>query len=189
MFAARLIAAASVLLAAMPASAHTLGASGAGFAAGFAHPAGGLDHLLAMVAVGLWAAQSGGRALWTVPAAFMGAMLLGGAMGLAGVALPGIELGIGASVMVLGLLVALAVRAPAALSMAVVGVFALFHGHAHGAEMPEAAAPVLYALGFFLATGLLHASGLAGAFLVRNAQLVRVAGCAIALSGVVLLLG
>lgn len=179
--------------AAIPAAAHTLGARGAGFAAGLGHPLGGLDHLLAMVAVGLWAGQRGGRALWAVPAAFMAAMVLGGVLGMAGIGLPGVELGILASVLVLGGLVALRFRPPVWAGMAVVGLFAVFHGHTHGAEMPEATSPVLYAAGFLLATGILHLSGIAMAQVAAAAlsrhggKLVRAGGAAIAASGAALM--
>lgn len=179
--------------AALPAAAHTLGAEGGGFAAGLSHPVGGLDHLLAMVAVGLWAAQTGGRAVWTVPAAFMAAMVAGGGIGLLGLGLPGVELGILASLLALGGLVALKVRPPVGVGSAVVAAFALFHGHAHGAEMPEAAAPELYAAGFLVATGILHLAGIAAARVAAKAwagrgdALVRAGGGGIAAVGAVLL--
>src|SRR5579863_3698485 len=111
----------------------------AGLTAGFAHPLSGLDHVLAMVAVGLWAAQLGGRALWLVPASFVGFMTLGGALGMAGVHLPMVEAGILASVLILGILIAAAAQLPLAASVAVTGLFAIFHGHAHGTEIPLAA--------------------------------------------------
>lgn len=176
--------------AAIPAAAHGLGVHGAGFAAGLAHPVGGLDHLLAMVAVGLWAAQRGGPAVWALPAAFMAAMILGGVLGMAGLLLPGVEPAIAASVLMLGTLVSMTVRPPAPIGMAVVGTFAVFHGHAHGAEMPTATAPALYAIGFLLATGVLHAVGVAAvraattAFPSRGGRLVRAGGGAIAAAGV-----
>lgn len=173
------------------AQAHTGHADGAGFGHGFAHPFAGLDHLLAMVTVGLWAAQRGGRALWAVPASFMGMMLVGGLLGMNGVALPSVELGIAASLVVLGSLVALAVRPSAAVGAAIVGAFALFHGHAHGAEAPEAAAPALYAAGFVAATAVLHLIGIAGfrsaAVAKAGSVLVRLAGAAVAASGVAML--
>jgi urease accessory protein len=173
-------------LASGPASAHTLGAHGAGFAAGFSHPLLSLDHLLAMVAVGLWAAQLGGRAMWQVPAAFVGALALGAVLALAGVAVPAVEPGILASLLVMGLLIAFAVRLPAAVGTALVAVFAVCHGHAHGTEMPMAATPLLYGAGFVLATTALHvlgvALGWAGARLVSPA-LTRAAGAAIATAG------
>jgi urease accessory protein len=173
-------------LASGPAAAHTFGAEGAGFAAGLGHPLFGADHLLAMVAVGLWAAQLGGRAVWQVPAAFVVALVAGALLALAGVGLPAVEPGIMASVLVLGLLVAGAVRLPAAAGMALVGLFALCHGHAHGAEMPAAADPALYGLGFVLATGFLHALGLALGFVAARQAApaaARCAGAAIAVAG------
>lgn len=176
----------AMALASGPAASHTFGAEGAGFTAGLGHPLFGPDHLLAMVAVGLWAAQLGGRAIWQVPAAFVVALSLGAGLALAGVALPAVEPGIMASVLVLGLLVAGAVRLPAAAGMAVVGLFALCHGHAHGAEMPAAAHPLLYGLGFVLATIALHAVGvalgLAAARLAAPAA-SRYAGAAVAAAG------
>lgn len=172
------------------AQAHTLGGSGAGFVAGFAHPLGGLDHVLAMVAVGLWAAQLGGRATWQVPLAFVATMAVGGMLGFSGVALPSVELGIAGSLLVLGAMVAAAVRLPVALGAGLVGFFALFHGHAHGAEMPAIASAGLYAFGFMLATALLHAAGLvAGLGLKHRAAewVVRLGGAGVAAAGVVLL--
>jgi urease accessory protein len=160
------------------------------FRAGAAHPLMGMDHILAMVAVGLWAAQLGGRARWLVPAAFVGVMALGGALGRSGVVMvPGVEQGIAASVLVLGLLIAAAVRLPVAASMALVGGFAVFHGFAHGAEMPTAAGGLGYGAGFVTSTALLHAAGvglglLAGKF---SARVPRLAGWGIAAAGVVML--
>jgi urease accessory protein len=169
--------------------AHAPGAGEAGLAAGFAHPLFGLDHVLAMVAVGLWASQLGGRAVWLVPASFVGVMALGAALGAVGT-LPAVELGIVGSLLVLGALVATATRLPAATGAALVAVFALFHGHAHGAEMPEGAA-ALFAVGFIAATALLHGIGLAaGLYLQRAASgwLVRAGGAAVAATGLVLLI-
>ncbi len=142
-----------------------------------------------MVAVGLWAAQRGGAALWALPAAFVTAMIGGGLLGMNGVDLPAVELGIAGSVIALGALIALQSRLPLAASVAAVALFALFHGHAHGAEMPEAAQPLLYGLGFALATALLHGTGVAAALAVRGrtgALLVRAAGALIGLGGVAL---
>lgn len=173
---------------ALPAAAHAHTGEGAthGFLHGLEHPVFGMDHLLAMVAVGIWAAQVGGSARWLVPGTFLAVMGLGGALGMAGVALPMIEPGISASVLLLGLLVAFAVRLPLAASMALVGVFAVFHGHAHGAEMPVDASGVTYAAGFLLATAGLHVAGIAFGELVQRAateKLVRAAGVAIAAAG------
>jgi len=173
-------------------NAHTGAGPADGFSHGFAHPWGGWDHLLAMLAVGLWASQLGGRALWSVPCAFVGVMALGGLLGMAQLALPGIELGILASVLVLGVLVAAAARLPLAVSASIVGIFALFHGLAHGLEMPAGSSGAGYALGFVLATLLVHALGLAlGLGFQRLAQpgLVRLAGAACACWGLVLALG
>lgn len=170
------------------AQAHTLGAHGAGFAAGVAHPFLGLDHLLAMVAVGLWAAQRGGRALWAVPLAFIGMMAFGALLALAGVALPGVEAGIAVSVLILGLLIASSARLPVLASMLLVGAFAVFHGHAHGAELPQTASVALYGLGMMAATAALHGLGigLGLAFKRLPGMALRVAGSAIAAAGAVI---
>ena len=130
------------------------------FWSGFTHPFGGLDHVLAMIAVGLWAAQRGGSALWAWPAAFVGVMLAGGALGLAGIALPAIEPAIAASIVVLGVMVAFKARVPVLGGAVLIGAFALFHGNAHGLEAPGGGA-VAFAAGFALATAALHAIGLA----------------------------
>lgn len=172
------------------AMAHTgLGTPG-GFASGFSHPWLGLDHLLTMLAVGIWARQQGGKATWAIPSAFLGAMLVGGALALKGVHLPGVEQGIAASVMITGLVVAMALRLPTAVGMLLVGVFAIFHGHAHGSEMPLAADATGYAAGFLLATAALHGLGVAiGACAGRlSAWLVRVIGAAVAIGGACLAL-
>lgn len=164
-----------------------------GFAGGFVHPLGGLDHLLAMVAVGLWAIQHGGRrALWLLPLSFVLPMAGGFALALAGIALPGVEAGIALSVLILGLLVAFAVRPPLPAAMAVTAVFALLHGHAHGSEMGDASHALLYAGGMVLATALLHAGGLVAARLAQQVAmpaLTRVAGAAVAVAGIVILVG
>lgn len=180
-----------------PALAHTGVDSGAGFVTGFAHPFGGLDHLLAMLAVGLWAVQYAVRAqtklaLWLLPAAFVLPMALGFALGFAGIALPGVETGIALSVLILGLAVAAAARPPLVAAITVTALFALFHGHAHGSELPHAEMAVSYAGGMLLATALLHGLGLAGATLaqrIRLPVLTRAAGAAVALAGIVILVG
>ena len=158
------------------------------FSAGFAHPFTGFDHLLAMIAVGFWAAQLGGRARWLVPSAFLAAMIAGAALGRAGFAFSGTEQLIAASVLVLGILIATAARLPLPASMALVGVFALFHGFAHGAEMPATAAALQYGLGFVATTALLHAAGLALGLLGARlpARAAKLAGLAIAACGVAL---
>lgn len=176
-----------ILAAALPgvAAAHTgLGDIG-GFASGFAHPLLGADHLLAMLAVGVWARQQGGRAVWAIPTAFVAAMLLGGALALNGVGLPFVEQGIAVSVVLMGLVVATALRLPTVVGAGLVGLFAIFHGHAHGSEMPLAASAAGYAAGFVVATALLHGLGVLAADLGRRgpALLVRAAGACVALSG------
>jgi urease accessory protein len=173
-------------LAAGPALAHVGVGSTASFAAGVAHPFSGLDHIAVMVAVGLWAALKGGRALWVWPSAFVGVMLVGGALGMAHVAVLFVEPGILASVVVLGLLVALAVDLPVWTGAAVVAVFALLHGHAHGTEVVETVGGVEYMAGFALATASLHAIGIGFALTMRRAHLrplIRVAGIACVLIG------
>jgi urease accessory protein len=172
------------------AHAHTGHGATNGFFNGAGHPIGGLDHLLAMIAVGLWAAQMGGRAVWAVPSAFVGVMALGGVLGMSGVGLPFVEQGILLSVVVLGVLIAAAVtKMPLAASAAVVGLFALFHGHAHGTEMPANTSGMFYGIGFAVSTVLLHAAGIGlgvGMKKVANEKWVRVAGAAVVAAGVCL---
>lgn len=143
-----------------PAMAHITNASGAGFAGGVSHPFSGLDHVLAMVTVGLWASQLGRPAYWVLPLTFPVVMATGAVLGIAGVPLPWVEIGIAASVIVLGLMVALALKPSLAISMALIGLFALMHGHSHGTELPQATSPLAYGAGFLIATVLLHAIGL-----------------------------
>jgi urease accessory protein len=160
-----------------------------GFSHGLTHPAAGLDHLCTMIAVGLWAAQMGGRAIWAVPAAFVCIVLLGGAFGIMGTHFPFIEPGIGLSVLILGVLIAAAVRLPLPASIVIGGMFALCHGHAHGAEMQESMSGLAYAGGFILATGLLHASGIGLGIAIERvaaSRFVRFAGATIALCGITL---
>lgn len=173
-----------MLLAAPAVLAHGEGvhAHGAGLIAGLAHPFSGLDHLLAMLAVGMWAAQQGGRALWALPLTFVGVMALGGALGVAGVALPGMEAGILLSVLALGLLVATGTRWTLQLACTTVGVFALFHGAAHGLEMPLTASPVGYGIGMLAATALLHTGGVLAGVKLRVGVL-RIAGAAVSIAG------
>lgn len=182
----RTIALVSLCLFAGTASAHP-GHAAAGFAGGLAHPFLGLDHLLAMISIGLWAAQQGGRALWAVPAAFVGTMGLGGALAWSGWALPHVETAIALSVLVLGLLIATQQRASGIVGMGIAGVFALFHGYAHGLDIPQSASPMLYALGFVVATAFLHGVGIAGSLAGRHAM--RLAGIGIAATGLALVLG
>jgi urease accessory protein len=165
------------------AEAHILLGTSHGFTAGFLHPLTGWDHLLAMFAVGLWAAQHRGRSLWLIPLSFVSVMLLGGILGLAGVSVPGAELAIAISVLILGGLVATMTQFRPTLSVAVVGLFAIFHGYAHGHEMPAAAAALPFSVGFVLATALLHGLGLAaGLVLQEKPRMLRWAGAAIAAS-------
>ena len=187
----RIALVALLLLAATPAFAHVGIGDSSGFTAGFDHPLSGLDHMTVMIAVGLWAALKGGRALWVWPAAFVGVMLVGAALGMAHVPIPFVEPGILASVVALGLLVALAVDLPVGTGAAIIGLFALFHGHAHGTEVPETASGIEYMAGFALATALLHAAGIGAVVLVgvRFRSVVRIAGAACAAVGVSLIAG
>jgi len=153
-----------LLLAASPAFAHVGIGETSGFAAGFGHPLAGLDHITVMIAVGLWAALKGGRALWVWPATFVGVMLVGGTLGMAHVAVPFVEPGILASVVALGLLVALAVDLPVWTGALIIGAFAVLHGHAHGTEVPATASGIEYMAGFAFATALLHGVRIAGRF-------------------------
>lgn len=174
-----------MMAAAMPSAvwAHAGTGTASGLWVGISHPFSGLDHLLAMVAVGIWAAQSGGRSVWVIPATFVSLMLGGGAAALAGWPLPCVEQGISVSLLVLGLLIASACRMNVWVSTIIVGFFAVFHGHTHGAEIPLASGALIYSAGFALASALLHGLGIGGALLIRQ-QLSRLAGIAIALSGV-----
>ncbi|AJC83688.1 HupE/UreJ family protein (plasmid) [Rhizobium etli bv. phaseoli str. IE4803] len=189
-----LLALAAVALPAV-ASAHPAVGEAAGFSHGFAHPLSGLDHVLAMVMVGVLAFQLGGRALWLLPATFIMVMAIGGALGVAGVNVPFVEIGIAFSVIVLGTVVALNVRAPLAAALGMVGFFATFHGHAHGAEMPEDAAGAAYAAGFMIATALLHVAGLSLGYVISRAGerqgvfVTRAAGGIATIAGVGILAG
>jgi len=157
------------------------------FLAGLTHPVLGLDHLLAMVSVGVVSAQIGGRAIWTVPATFVIVMALGGLFGLLDVGLGAIEYGIAFSVLALGMAIAADRRLPVVVAMIAVGIFAVFHGYAHGAEMPEVAAPVRYAAGFLLGTAVLHLVGVLvgdiSQHYARGKQLLRAAGALVAAAG------
>ncbi|HEU5018455.1 MAG TPA: HupE/UreJ family protein [Pseudolabrys sp.] len=158
-------------------------------AAGFAHPLSGVDHLLAMIGVGLWAAQLSGRAIWTLPLGFMSALVVGGILGIIGAPVPLVEPGILGSLVTIGLAIALAWRVHAAAGFALVAAFALLHGYAHGAEMPQSASALSYALGFLVATGLLHLTGIGMGLLARHLRqplLIRGAGAAISAVGMIL---
>lgn len=168
------------------ARAHVTGGEAAGFLAGLRHPVSGLDHVLAMVSVGIWGAQLGPPAVWLLPVAFPMMMAFGGFLGLAGVPLPGVEIGIAVSAILLGLAVAREARPKLAAAVALVAFFAVFHGHAHGTELPAGQNGLLYSIGFVVATGCLHAAGIAiglvGRFRVGRVAL-RVAGAAVAAAG------
>jgi urease accessory protein len=180
-----------VLLLAGAADAHTGHGAVSGLAAGFSHPLGGLDHMLAMIAVGVLGFQLRGRAMWALPATFVAMMVAGGLLGLGGVALPLVELGIVGSGIVLGLVIALGRRLPVAAAAPLVGAFAIFHGHAHGAEMPAGASMWEFGVGFVAATILLHGAGMALARSVEKAGTqfamfaTRISGAAIAAAGLV----
>lgn len=190
-----LAAALAVTTVSTAAFAHPGHVEASGLAAGFAHPIGGLDHILAMVGVGLFAWILKGRALWLVPAAFVAMMAIGGVLGMFQVPVPMVELGIALSIVVIGALVALGKSIPVAAAMAIVGVFAIFHGHAHGAEMPAAMSGVAYGIGFMAATALLHAAGLGVGFAIgkageaRGFQVARAGGAAMAAFGVAIVVG
>ena len=165
------------------AQAHPGHADVGGLTLGLSHPIGGLDHLLAMLAVGLWGAQLGGRARWLMPVLFVAFMLVGAGLGMKGLALPGVEQGIVASVVVLGLLLLWAGRLPLAPGAALIAVFALAHGLAHGTEMPVSTDALLYMAGFAISTALLHLAGM-GVGSLRSGWLSRIIGAAIAVAGV-----
>jgi len=175
-----------------PAIAHPSSASAASFSAGVAHPFSGLDHFTAMVAVGLWAALKGDRALWAWPTTFIGVTVFGGVLGMARVAVPFVEPGILVSVVVLGLAVALAINLPVLVGAAIVGIFALLHGHAHGTEVADKINGLEYMVGFALATATLHALGISlalGAELGSARPVIRLAGATCIAVGVGLLSG
>lgn len=164
-----------------------------GFLSGLVHPVLGYDHLLAMLSVGILSAQIGGRAIWTVPATFVGVMAVGGALGLIDIGLTATELGIAASLVLLGSIIAAERSLPVRLAMLGVGFFAIFHGYAHGAEMPTTAEPVLYAFGFLTGTALIHIAGLIIGDIAKHYErgkiILRVGGGLIALVGVLFIAG
>jgi urease accessory protein len=175
-----------LLSSARPALAHAQKGEAAGFLTGFLHPISGLDHVLAMVAVGLWGAQLGAPAIWLLPVAFPMVMAMGGMLGLLGVPLPGIEYGIAASAILLGIAVMLEARPPLAVAATLVGFFAVFHGHAHGTELSPGQSALFYSMGFVIATGSLHAVGITIGTVHRwpwGQSLLRVAGAAVTLGG------
>ena len=177
----------TILLSAQTAFAHSQMDKAVGFLTGVRHPISGLDHVLAMVAVGLWGAQLGSPAIWILPVAFPMVMAIGGMFGLMGVPLPGIEYGIALSAMLLGAAVMFEIRPPIGVAAALVGFFAIFHGRAHGTELPPGQSVLLYSMGFVIATGCLHALGIGVGTVHRWAwghKLLRVAGALVAGGGV-----
>lgn len=170
--------------------AHQAGGEASGFMAGLRHPVSGIDHILAMIAVGLWGAQLGPPAVWLLPVTFPLVMAVGGTLGLVGVKIPGIEIGIALSAIGLGAAVLFEARPKLAIAAVLVGFFAIFHGHAHGTELPANANAVLYSIGFVIATGLLHAAGIAIGFIHRwpaGKTALRVSGAVIAMAGLTFL--
>ncbi|HEY3901600.1 MAG TPA: HupE/UreJ family protein [Chthoniobacter sp.] len=188
----RLILLSLLLLLPVTVHAHAEKGTIGGFVSGFMHPLTGWDHIAAMVAVGLWGAYLGAPAMWLLPVIFPVVMSFGGALGVLGVPMPGVEVGIALSGVALGLMVAFAARPPLWVAAVLVGVFAIFHGHAHGKEMPISANAMTYAVGFVIATGLLHLSGIALGLLVKwpwGRVMVRATGVAIAGVGCLFLFG
>ena len=174
------------LLLTSTASAHSEVGVAGGLVSGLLHPVFGVDHLVAMVAVGLWGAQLKKPAIWLLPITFPVVMAFGALLGLAGVGLPAVEYGIACSALMLGLAVAFRIRPPIAIAAILVASFAIFHGHAHGTEVPEAANPLAYGVGFVLSTGLLHLSGILIGLLVRwpwGERVVQICGAAVAAVG------
>ncbi|MBE2241412.1 MAG: HupE/UreJ family protein [Burkholderiaceae bacterium] len=182
----RLLAAAVVATVSAPALAHVEAGQATGLLSGFLHPISGLDHVLAMVAVGLWGAILGTPAIWVLPIAFPLVMAMGALLGFLGVPLPGVEYGIAASAILLGAAVAFEVRPPVAFAALLVGVFAIFHGYAHGSELPPGQSALLFSMGFVIATGALHAVGIGiGALKGRvwGGAVLRAAGSMVAAGG------
>jgi urease accessory protein len=176
----------TVVLLAVPASAHEQQGQAAGLVAGLRHPVSGLDHVLAMVAVGLWGAQLGAPAIWVLPIAFPLVMAMGAMLGFLGVPVPGIEVGIAASGILLGAMVMFEARPPLVVAALLVGFFAIFHGHAHGTELPPGRSVLLYSLGFVMATGGLHATGIGIGAVHRwrwGRRSLRAAGAMVAAGG------
>jgi urease accessory protein len=166
--------------------AHAESGRAEGFLAGLHHPISGLDHILAMVSVGLWGAQLGAPAIWLLPVTFPVVMAFGGMLGLMGVPLPGIEVGIATSGILLGLAVLTEWKPPLGVAAVIVGIFAIFHGHAHGTELPAGASGMLYSIGFVMATGLLHATGISIGLIHRwdwGRVALRVTGGIVAIAG------
>ncbi len=184
------VMAATLLLWGSPALAHIEGGQAAGFLTGLGHPWSGFDHVLAMIAVGLWGAQLGNPANWLLPVTFPMVMSLGALLGLLGIPLPGVEIGIACSAILLGAMVLGELRPRLIAAALLVGFFAIFHGHAHGTELPPGQSGLLYSMGFVIATGILHGLGIALGLIQRwpGGQLVlRGAGAVIAVAGMTFL--
>lgn len=172
--------------------AHSEGGVAGGFFSGFTHPIAGWDHVVAMVAVGLWGAFLGAPAIWLLPVVFPLVMAFGAVLGILGVPVPAVEVGIASSAVVLGLLILFKARLPLWGAAVIVAAFAIFHGYAHGTELPEAANPLAYSIGFVIATGLLHLAGIAFGLLIRwpmGVYAIQAGGGAISLVGLAFLVG
>jgi len=181
-----------LLAGAIPAFAHVQEHQAQGFLTGLSHPISGLDHVLAMIAVGLWGTQLGQPALWLLPVAFPMMMAVGGFLGLLGIPLPGVEIGIALSAVLLGIMIAREARPALSIAVAIVALFALFHGHAHGTELPAGQSGLLYSLGFVIATGCLHGVGITFGLVHRwpvGRMALRCSGAAISLAGIGFLWG
>jgi len=166
--------------------AHVQQGQAAGFLTGLRHPVSGLDHVLAMIAVGLWGAQLGAPAVWVLPVTFPMVMAFGGFLGLVGIPVPGVEVGIAASAILLGLVVAREARPPLVVAAVLVGFFAIFHGHAHGTELPAGQSGLMYSIGFVVATGCLHGVGIAIGVVHRwplGRVAMRLAGATVTVAG------
>ena len=191
----RLLVTIALLLAPSVAFAHPGHGEGGSLLAGFIHPLSGIDHLLAMTAVGLIAAHLGGRALWAVPATFVAVMVLGGVSGAAGISLPFVEIAIALSVVIFGLMIFSGRAPPVPAALALVGIFAIFHGHAHGTEMPVDGSGMLYGMGFMVATALLHGFGITLGLAIRSfdepsrRRVMQACGAVIGLIGTGLVIG
>ena len=184
------VALSMVLAAATPVFAHVQQGQAKGFVTGLRHPISGPDHVLAMIAVGLWGAQLGAPAIWLLPVTFPMVMAFGGFLGLVGIPLPGVEVGIALSALLLGIAVAREARPPIAFAAALVGFFAIFHGHAHGTELPPGQSGLMYSIGFVVATGCLHGIGIAIGLIHKwpaGKRALRAAGAIVALAGVAFL--
>lgn len=175
-----------------PAYGHPQNGMALGFKSGFLHPLSGLDHILAMVSVGIWGAQLGKPAIWLLPITFPMVMAFGGVLGVRGLPLPGVEVGIALSALVLGLMIAFSARPPLWIAAVIVGIFAIFHGYSHGKELPHAAQPLAYGMAFVLATGMLHLFGISLGTLHQwsfGARVLRFAGAGVACASIFLIIG